>query len=306
MDAVSDLDERAPGAEVIPSVRRLLPLVPAVLLAACQSTPTPAEPPAIPQEFFRGPLVVPEARCASYRPSDYPYRADVVGQIVASMGGDVYSPYTGWYFPAAEDVEVEHIVSLAEAHDSGLCGRPTVDKRTFASDLLNLTLAPPDVNREKGERDGAEWLPEFNTCWFADRNVAIRQRDALTVDKAEADVLHAILESCDSVDMVFQPPPSVIRVINRLGGPVVFFYSRKCRTTDWGLDMLPLGPNGVIHSGASWDFIVKAGCYDLRAAHLETSSPGPLLEKLTFEVVASRDSPGLWSICGFRMPITLE
>ena len=274
----------------------LVLLFPVVLLHACQSAPTPTESSPVPREFFRGLLVVPEDRCASYRPDDYSYGADVVGRIVLSMGGDVYSPYTGWYFPAPEDTEVEHVVALEEAHDSGMCSRPSVDKRAFASDLLNLTLVAPDVNREKGEKDAAEWLPEFNLCWFADRNVAIRQRYGLTVDKAEADVLGAILSSCESVDMVFLPPASAIRAINRMGGPVIFFYSRKCGTSDWGEDMLPPGPTGVIHSGESWDFTVKAGCYDLWASHLESLTPGPLLDKFAFDIVTSRTMAAVWSI----------
>ena len=63
-------------------------------------------------------------------------------------------------------------VSLArsEAHDSGLCAADSATRRRFATDLLNLTLAGPRVNRyQKVDHDAAEWLPSQNRCWFAAR-----------------------------------------------------------------------------------------------------------------------------------------
>ena len=60
--------------------------------------------------------------------------------------GGVYGPYT---------------------HDSGLCATDPDTRRRFATDLLNLTLAGPRVNRyEKVDHDAAEWLPARNRCWF--------------------------------------------------------------------------------------------------------------------------------------------
>ena len=40
----------------------------------------------------------------------------------------------------------------------------------FATDLRNLTLASPEVNRrQKSGKDAAEWTPDRNKCWFAGR-----------------------------------------------------------------------------------------------------------------------------------------
>ena len=48
-------------------------------------------------------------------------------------------------------------------------------RRSFAQDLLNLTLAGPGVNRyQKRAHDAAEWRPPENKCWFAARVVAVR------------------------------------------------------------------------------------------------------------------------------------
>lgn len=154
------------------------------------------------EERWRGLVVAPEARCAPYdRKWDYPYSQTVERHIVARLGM-VYGPYTGTCFDSMRQTDIEHIVATSEAHDSGLCGRDLATKRRFASDIRNLTLAAPEVNRhQKGGKDAAEWMPERNRCWFAGRVVAIRLAYALTIDRREAEALERVLSGCDSVAM---------------------------------------------------------------------------------------------------------
>ena len=96
-------------------------------------------------------------------PTTTPYPQSVEPDIVASMGGITYGPYTGTWFDSTSETDIEHIVARSEAHDSGLCAADAATKRRFASDLLNLTLASPAVNRsQKGGKDAAEWLPDLN------------------------------------------------------------------------------------------------------------------------------------------------
>ena len=88
-----------------------------------------------------------------------------------------YGPCTGTWFESTSQTDIEHIIARSEAHDSGLCAAGAATKRQFASDLLNLTLASPSVNRsQKSGKDAAEWLPDLNQCWFASRVVEVRQR----------------------------------------------------------------------------------------------------------------------------------
>ncbi len=119
------------------------------------------------------------------------------------MGGIIYGPYTGTWFDSTSQTDIEHIIARSEAHDSGLCAADAATKRQFASDVLNLTLASPSVNRsQKSGKDAAEWLPNQNQCWFANRVVEVRQRYHLTIDMRERDVLEGILSSCTSTAMV--------------------------------------------------------------------------------------------------------
>ena len=155
---------------------------------------------------LRGLAVAPEHRCTPYNRGDYPYSQSIEAEIVAAQGGRVYGPYTGRFFRSTGDTDIEHIVAVSEAHDSGLCAAGSVVRLRFASDLLNLTLAAPEVNRCGGGGkcggDAAQWLPPMNRCWFAARAVAVKRKYRLTVDRHEAAALGDVLSDCDTTDMV--------------------------------------------------------------------------------------------------------
>ena len=72
-------------------------------------------------ETWRGMVVAPEHRCSPYEAADYSYFQSLEARIVSSLGGKVYSPYTGRCFSSPKDTDIEHIVARSEAHDSGLC-----------------------------------------------------------------------------------------------------------------------------------------------------------------------------------------
>ena len=147
--------------------------------------------------------MAPEDRCSPYDSDDYPYNQSVEERIVEQLNGLVYGPYTGIHFQDTGQTDIEHIVARSEAHDSGLCAADADSKKQFASDLLNLTLAGPEVDRQqKSAKDAAEWLPDLNKCWFADRVVQVRQEHRLTIDETEAAALETVLSGCSSVDIV--------------------------------------------------------------------------------------------------------
>ena len=154
------------------------------------------------QASWRGLVVAPERRCTSYDADDYRYPQSVEDRIIGELGG-VYGPYTGRWFASKRETDIEHMVARSEAHDSGLCAADSATRRRFATDLLNLTLAGPRVNRyQKVDRDAAEWLPTQNRCWFAARVIAVRQRYGLTIDRREADALDQVLAGCESTALI--------------------------------------------------------------------------------------------------------
>lgn len=151
-------------------------------------------------DMWRGLVVADENRCTTYNADDYSYPSTIEGQIVISLGG-LFGVYTGDTFEAVTETDIEHIVARSEAHDSGMCARSAVDKRAFASDLLNLVVASPALNRSKSAQDATGWTPDMNKCWFAQRVVEVRRKWGLTIDEAEAEALDDILDGCESTDL---------------------------------------------------------------------------------------------------------
>ena len=148
-------------------------------------------------EMWRGLVVAPECRCSPYDRDDYPYPQSVEPLIAERFG--MRSPYDGTLFRSLKESDIEHVVSISEAHDSGLCAAGAGTRRQFARDLDNLTLATPQLNRyEKSALDAAEWLPALNRCWYAETIIAVRQEYALTIDPRELAALEAVLTTCGS------------------------------------------------------------------------------------------------------------
>ena len=109
--------------------------------------------------------------------------------------GQVYTPYSCLAFDITANgtaaTDIEHIVALAETHDSGIADDR---RRDIASDLDNLTIADPTVNRSaKSDREAAEWMPARHGAWFAERVIQVKLEYGLSVDPAERDALEALL-----------------------------------------------------------------------------------------------------------------
>ena len=141
-------------------------------------------------ETWRGLTVAPEHRCSPYdRNRAYRYPQSIEREIVRRLGA-VYGPYTGTCFSSTSETDIEHMVATSEAHDSGLCAADRATRARFATDLRNLTLASPGLNRHrKSGKDAGEWLPERNRCWFAARVIEVRRAWEFTIDRREADTL---------------------------------------------------------------------------------------------------------------------
>ena len=122
---------------------------------------------------------------------------DIIAMLPSTMkaGGQVYTPYSCLAFDikadGTADTDIEHIVALAEAHDSRIADD---QRRNIASDLDNLTIADPTVNRsQKSDRDAADWTPDRHGRWFAERVIAVKLEYGLSVDPAERDALEGLL-----------------------------------------------------------------------------------------------------------------
>lgn len=122
---------------------------------------------------------------------------DEIIDSLPQVRDSVNTPYRCKLFEIKEngtaDTDIDHIVALAEAYDSGL---DSASFRDFGKDLDNLTIADPTVNRhQKSDKDAAEWSPTENIGWYAARVVAVKQKYDLSVNPAERDSLASMLEA---------------------------------------------------------------------------------------------------------------
>jgi len=93
------------------------------------------------------------------------------------------------------------MVPLKEAHISGAHSWTAERKEQYANDLSNpnsLIAVSKSVNRSKGAKDIAKWLPPNKAfrCEYIRRWVAIKEAWSMTMDVAETDVVETLLEGC--------------------------------------------------------------------------------------------------------------
>lgn len=148
-------------------------------------------------------VAAPATACPAYDSDDYSYSSSLEYELVLDYDG-VYDPYNDrWYdtLDSLSVLDIEHIVARKEAHISGLC-LESVDMRVaFAQDSLNLALASSRTNRQKSDKDAAEWMPEFNKCWFIRRIIEVREQYGLTIDLAERNTLSRQIDDCTSFEL---------------------------------------------------------------------------------------------------------
>lgn len=114
--------------------------------------------------------------------------------------GSWYSPYDGATWTNPSDVDIDHIVPLAEAWRSGADSWTTAQRRDFANDLTRpqLIAVTDNVNQAKGDKDPAAWKPPLvgYHCRYARDWVAVKRHWGLSVDPAERDALVEMLNTC--------------------------------------------------------------------------------------------------------------
>jgi hypothetical protein len=119
--------------------------------------------------------------------------------------GDWYLPFDGQQFSGAPgDIDVDHVVALAEAWDSGADQWNFSRRRQFANDPLHLMVSDRQVNRDKADLDAGEWKPERRDAWCltATMIVLTKYRYSLTIDPAERRGLYEMADTCDGREQV--------------------------------------------------------------------------------------------------------
>ncbi|MEV5829046.1 HNH endonuclease family protein [Spirillospora sp. NPDC052242] len=123
-----------------------------------------------------------------------------VGSDCYPTSGSWYSPYDGATWRQPSDIDIDHMVALAEAWRSGASSWTTSRRQAFANDLgsSQLWAVTDNVNQSKGDQDPAEWTPPRAAfhCMYARSWIDVKWRYGLTVDSAERNALAGLLDKC--------------------------------------------------------------------------------------------------------------
>ena len=106
--------------------------------------------------------------------------------------GKWYSAYDGLTVTNFSGLDVDHMVPLAEAWDSGASTWDAAKREQYANDMgdpVSLIAVTAATNRSKSDQDPAEWLPAKDVCTYIKNWVTVKIRWSLTVDDKELKVI---------------------------------------------------------------------------------------------------------------------
>lgn len=123
-----------------------------------------------------------------------------VGSGCALSGGRWFSYYDATSYTSASSLDIDHMVPLAEAWDSGASGWTTAKRQAFANDLGfhgSLVAVSASTNRSKGDQDPADWTPPAGyRCRYVTEWVSVKHRWNLAVDSREKNALASLASGC--------------------------------------------------------------------------------------------------------------
>jgi len=94
-------------------------------------------------------------------------------------------------------VQIDHVVALSNAWQTGIFKSDLVTRKNFANDPLNLLAVKGSLNSQKGDGDAATWLPpnkQFR-CDYVSRQVEIKVKYNLWLTRAEKEAILRILSN---------------------------------------------------------------------------------------------------------------
>ena len=145
-----------------------------------------------------------------------------VGASCGVTSGAWYSVYDGFWLDNATQLDVDHVVALKEAWDSGANVWDTARREAFANDLDDphaLIAVSSSSNQSKGAADPSNWLPDNpdDQCRYIVAWVIVKARWELSMDQSEHGRIRNLLQGpCEGAtieDGLPVRPPSPVTTI---------------------------------------------------------------------------------------------
>ena len=116
--------------------------------------------------------------------------------------GQWYGAFTGVFVDDPEDLDIDHLVPLKNAHRSGGWRWPSEKKEEYANNLSDpehLIAVTAEANRSKGARGPEEWAPPELDYWcqYATHWTEVKRGWRLTMTHRESEIVMDMLETCE-------------------------------------------------------------------------------------------------------------
>lgn len=120
------------------------------------------------------------------------------------MTGVLFDPYSGLEIhfvrgvKTSANVQIDHVVALANAWQSGAWRWTDGRRVAFANDPLGLLAVSGVANAAKGKSNAAEWLPPNKAfrCEYVARQIAVKAAYGLSVTAPEKAAMQRVLTAC--------------------------------------------------------------------------------------------------------------
>ena len=112
--------------------------------------------------------------------------------------GSWFDPYGGQTYTDPEDIDIDHIVPLANAWRSGASSWNTAKRESFANVSRDLLSVDDALNQSKGDKGPEAWKPPRKAYWciYAKRWIGIKHYWDLSVTGVERSALKQMLDRC--------------------------------------------------------------------------------------------------------------
>ena len=125
-------------------------------------------------------------------------RDEVVGSGCVVGSGRWFDPYTGNTYFQPSDIDIDHVVPLANAWRSGAASWPTAKKERFANVPRDVLSVEDNANASKGDKGPEAWKPPRAAyhCAYSEKWINIKHYWALSVTRDEKAALKQMLSTC--------------------------------------------------------------------------------------------------------------
>jgi hypothetical protein len=125
-------------------------------------------------------------------------RRERVEEFCDVVSGEWFDPYGGETYTDPEDIDIDHVVPLANAWRSGAASWSATKRESFANVPRDLLSVDDGLNQSKGDKGPEAWKPPRKAYWcvYSRKWIGVKHYWKLSVTGAEKSALEQMLGTC--------------------------------------------------------------------------------------------------------------